>query len=1462
MDRGDPKFEVVRERVGRVFEFLRAVADTREAPARQFDSEWQLPLASLPKHPAVQLRGSGRDDDELLILDRVAEAPCPAPPDVLRDWLVPGWNRIEGPFETLHARNLMASDDESVVERFEDEPEREVRLTVYRRARDEWLAAEHRVQDVRAVYQRLFHLRSTLERDPDRYRLVIVDGFLSWKTAGGDVDVPLLVQDVELVFQAEHPRLVVRDGEGAPRFGDALVSLLPGAGPKLQELQAIVEESGDVHPLDDAQTRAFLGAAAARLWPDGRMVNERPATATTTACLYRRPTLALLKRTAGLPVALSAYQVALNAAERIPDPLARVVDPDSIKAKAPSSSAVDLLFTKPSNAAQERIATLLAEHGAVVVQGPPGTGKTHTIANLIGHLLAQGKSILVTSHTTKALRVLRDQVVPELRPLCVSVLDSDQESKKQLESSIHGIVDRLGKGDAGLEATAKKLQEQRTTLKAELQRKRAELEQGRRAEYDDVVVDGHAVSPSAAARETALGKGVNDWLPGPLVRGAPCPLSDAEVRELYRLNAELDDDDVAAAQVSLPEPAQLFSVERWAELVAALLTATPAQVSGWRSEPKDLRSVQAAIDGVTALLASRRSEAWWLAAVDAGLRGSLTPWTLLRERIVSAGEEAKKGAHLFDHKIDLGAWSLVDALRVCEAMSAHVAKGGALSGWSLLWNKDWKRFVDDVAVDGAPPRSTAALALCLGFVRLASARETLRTTWTRVMTAAGGADVSTLGAEPEQAAGRQLRFLDTAEAWRSELETVKAAVVDVGIDWDRLPLSLPPVPGRSALDDLVALLSERALPLLEDAKVGLKWRAAMDEVRAATVRLHPFRAVPCIAALLQALDARDVEAWRSARDKLSTLLARGPLVARRAALLKQLSPIAGTWSDDVARRMSGHRGPEAPGDPARAWRHRQWEQELALRQAIHLDAVQERIEQLEQEQRRVTREYVEALTWARQIRRTTPAQQNALLGWANSIKRYGKGTGKRAATLQKEMRASLELSRQAVPVWIMPLSRLLQSFTPGAARFDVVIVDEASQADMSALVALTMADTAVIVGDHEQVSPLGVGEDVGRYDPLIQQHLAGVPNAHLYDNRRSLYDAARECFPFAVLDEHFRSVEDIISFSNALCYDGRIKPLRDESGVQRVPAVVAHHVVDGRYDEGAKVNDPEARALAALLVACTEQREYDGATFGMISLLGDDQALRVDELVRRWLPESEYTRRRIVCGNAAHFQGDERDVMFLSLVRASPSSRQSSQQKPLMAQTKDEAKQRINVAASRARDQLWIVHSLVVDVDLKVEDFRHRLLRHAADPAAVRRASAEPARADSEFERRVAQHLVAAGFPQVVPRWKVGAFSLDLVVVGADGRVAIECDGDRIASPEQLQRDVDRQRILERLGWRFIRLRGSEFFADEPATMKRVIERLSRLGVVPGAAKTEAAKHDLRERVVKRAAALLIEDRS
>src|SRR5437016_9791870 len=95
--------------------------------------------------------------------------------------------------------------------------------------------------------------------------------------------------------------------------------------------------------------------------------------------------------------------------------------------------------------------------------------------------------------------------------------------------------------------------------------------------------------------------------------------------------------------------------------------------------------------------------------------------------------------------------------------------------------------------------------------------------------------------------------------------------------------------------------------------------------------------------------------------------------------------------------------------------------------------------------------------------------------------------------------------RSAVPVWVMPLSRVAENFDPRTTRFDVVIIDEASQADVMALLALYLAKKSIVVGDHEQVSPSAVGQDLGVVEHLIEEFLEGIPNRHLYDEKTSIY---------------------------------------------------------------------------------------------------------------------------------------------------------------------------------------------------------------------------------------------------------------------------------------------------------------------------------------------------------------------
>jgi len=105
----------------------------------------------------------------------------------------------------------------------------------------------------------------------------------------------------------------------------------------------------------------------------------------------------------------------------------------------------------------------------------------------------------------------------------------------------------------------------------------------------------------------------------------------------------------------------------------------------------------------------------------------------------------------------------------------------------------------------------------------------------------------------------------------------------------------------------------------------------------------------------------------------------------------------------------------------------------------------------------------------------------------------------------------------------------------------------------------------------------------------------------------------------------------------------------------------------------------------------------------------------------------------------------------------------------------DRFKQRFNVAASRARDQMWVVYSLDRQADLQEGDLRRWLIEYALDPEATLRAlhqESESAQAQSPFVKEVLKRLIFAGY-RVYAQWQVGCYRIDLVVEGGGQRVAV-----------------------------------------------------------------------------------------
>ena len=59
---------------------------------------------------------------------------------------------------------------------------------------------------------------------------------------------------------------------------------------------------------------------------------------------------------------------------------------------------------------QEQVIKNIENNKFIAVQGPPGTGKSQTIVNLVAHLVANGKTVLVASRMDKAVDVVADRL--------------------------------------------------------------------------------------------------------------------------------------------------------------------------------------------------------------------------------------------------------------------------------------------------------------------------------------------------------------------------------------------------------------------------------------------------------------------------------------------------------------------------------------------------------------------------------------------------------------------------------------------------------------------------------------------------------------------------------------------------------------------------------------------------------------------------------------------------------------------------------------------------------------------------------------------------------------------------------------------------------------------------------------------------------------------------------------------
>ncbi len=1105
----------------------------------------------------------------------------------------------------------------------------------------------------------------------------------------------------------------------------------------------------------------------------------------------------------------------------------------------------DLFFPLPFNEEQVSIVQRLECSNGVVVQGPPGTGKTHSIANIISHYMANGKRVLVTSMKEPALAVLKEKLPEAIRPLAISILTNEHEGMKQFEFAVSKIAQELqtiNRRTLELEI----IQEERyiDLLHAELSKIDLFTTEWANKNIQPFMLDGNNIFPEQAAKEVRDAMGQYEWLDDNILitSGYALKIDNTDVMrlrearrllaiDLHYLNAKLPEIDI------FPGISELLQLHRNLieyNSINDILRTNEFQISTTNNEifnqieilinfcsvfGKNKEIIQASkkewVCLVKQLLEKTNSDPFIkiLDALTDEIENSVSEKQYFLEKPISLPEELKLNDEV------LNAIYNKSQGKLAFGISGLIAKGNI------------KKLFDEIYIIGNKPNTTEDWSYIHQYIIFQRKLKELIIRWNSIASELTLPifDINNIDSSIKKI-NEELEIYKTIKASHSLRNDI--------FDYAKIVfINCPYIEDISENDAFF----KKFYDSLNYHAQSFKLSNAQEKIKNLREMMKVYSGEICESIKLFFIDIigninhGDTEIkneWSKLISELSRILSFRGYFCDIKEISNRIKESGGSkWAEKLSNEpLLTTVDKLLPDNWLYAWRCRRLENYL-ISSGCFSEFKKLTLQRIEKEKHlsRTYQKVIEKRTWLKLSTNATPDIKAALQAFQAAVAKIGKGTGKRAIRYRRDARNAAALTSKAIPCWIMSHYRVLESLPSEFGYFDLVIIDEASQSDLNALPAILRAKKLLVVGDDRQISPDGAGIEEEKIISLMDRFLSNQVEIYrqAMSPDRSIYDLCKIVFANSqiMLREHFRCVSPIIEYSKREFYKHELRPLRLPVKSERLDPPLIDVFLEGGYRKS-KYNECEARFIVDEIKRICNDPEMKERTIGVVSLLGNEQSRKIWEMIQSEINIEIQTKHKIKCGDALTFQGEERSIMFLSMVAT---------RDDVQANSGKTFEQRFNVAASRARDRMYLVRS-VDSADLSAADqLRRKLIEHFASPFSQDKSKVKNLRelCESGFECEVYDLLTERGY-RVVPQVEVGSFRIDMVVEGHnDTRLAIECDGDRYHDASRWESDMNRQRILERAGWSFWRCFASTFVLNKESVIADLVSTLTEKGIEP-----------------------------
>ena len=277
-----------------------------------------------------------------------------------------------------------------------------------------------------------------------------------------------------------------------------------------------------------------------------------------------------------------------------------------------------------------------------------------------------------------------------------------------------------------------------------------------------------------------------------------------------------------------------------------------------------------------------------------------------------------------------------------------------------------------------------------------------------------------------------------------------------------------------------------------------------------------------------------------------------------------------------------------------------------------------------------------------------------------------------------------------LPIWLVKIDEISLGIPLQKNLFDVVIVDEATQCDIaSCLPIFQRAKSIVVAGDTNQlrhISFLSVSQILG-----FQKKFAIPDDASFNYRKKSLLDFVLEKTnsneQITLLDEHYRSLPEIINFSNQKIYHNSLRIMTQTPFNSNKKSVFLEQVNGCQNVKG--VNELEVKTIInKIKVIIEEQAQLNKKDVSSIGILCPfrEQTNFLAKKLKTEISLENIKKHVIQLGTPYHFQGEEKDIMLLSFVVDNNSHHAS-----FNYLNKEDV---FNVAVTRARYQQYLYVSV------------------------------------------------------------------------------------------------------------------------------------------------------------------------